>query len=278
MDASVYISAVALLVAVYGIFERQRAAYSALRVRLTELLSTIEDLNIEDLRYRNETAAKGAEPSASWIDSAAQAEAAAGYASRRTLLTYQAVDLLNRLRKSRLGRTSRITPVEYCSLATSLRWCGDDDLAIEHFRAALSPMSGFVPHAVLDASAVGLGETLFDHQRTDEGREVFQTAAGRPTEATFAGVSARFFVCMRWLACEKRVPKGKPEIPVRIAHELAREINWDPEFMHALQQACTDTIYVNGEYAEVGLADLLEHSMDELLAGAARAGEEDRSR
>jgi tetratricopeptide (TPR) repeat protein len=264
MDASVMISLLALFVAIYGIFERQRSAYSALRVRLTELLSAIEDLNIQDTQSRDQAAAqeKEGEGASVWSDGAS-----AGYASRRTLLTYQAVDLLKRLGKARFGPKDTVTPAEYCSLATSLKWCGDKALAITYYQVALSFKQQSLPHTVLRASAICLGETLFEYGRLEEARNSFLRATSEGPEETYADVLDRFFVYMRWLACENRTvgEGGRPELPARGAYVIAANPKWGPGPLSELREACND-INVDGRYAAVTLEDLLEHSMTEILA------------
>lgn len=266
-NVSLAISFFALAVSVYGIFERQRAAYSALRVRLTELLASIEELNVDELQYRDQHSTQ--EPS-SGEDPAPDERAAlwapSGYASRRVLLTYQALDLLNRLHRSRFGSSSTITAAEHCSLATSLRWSGDLLEACTQWELAVTT-KGFSPLTVRAASYRGLGETLFELGQPERARESFRKALDCESGDTDTERWANFDTNLQWIALEMRAQDGIPEVPVRAAYEVASQSNLGLTLLSTLREAAATTIYVDGQYRDVGLEDLLRYTMADLLEG-----------
>ena len=103
------ISALALAVAGYGILERRAAAYAALRVRITELIGDIGELNVEEARIESdqgagETAASDDDGPIEFISQRGYMETMASLSGRRALLTYQVLSLLARLRPRRLVR------------------------------------------------------------------------------------------------------------------------------------------------------------------------------
>src|SRR3954451_11165726 len=108
------LSAVALGISFYGIFERRNAAYAALRVRITELIDGLGALGVEEEEYRIAHQDAPYEEIRSVVGS---------IQSRRLVPTYQSIALLERLQSApRLPFSSpvRLTPQEHTVLADSL--------------------------------------------------------------------------------------------------------------------------------------------------------------
>jgi hypothetical protein len=102
------ISAVALIVAIYGVLERGLATRRALRIRLTEIIDSLAQIDTDEQVYAQD-ASKSAEM---------KTALRSANATRRALLAAQAVDTL-----ARYGR--RITIPEYVVLASALRGTSD---------------------------------------------------------------------------------------------------------------------------------------------------------
>lgn len=260
---SFVVSFIALAISIYGVFERQKAAYSAMRVRLTELLEAVEGLNVSEMQYQDDQVAGGEE-------SARQALSA--FASRRALLTYQALDLLNRLERSLYRHSNSITASEYGSLAYSLKWCGDIRGAREQWeRAVAVGEEVFVPTVVKAANLRGLAGCLMEMGDAQRARETFEAAVSEELGPTDIDKRHVFDSCLDWLFYEMSMDGGQPEVPARLAHEIAATPGpWGPELLESLESRARTTVYVKklGQYREVGLADLLKHSMAELVDGA----------
>jgi len=105
---SILISGAAFCVALYGILERGLAARRALRVRLTELIDDLVQIDVSQ-RLLDHDQGKPEDVKAAVRD---------GNALRRALLAAQAVDILFKYKR-------RITIPEYVSLAEALRETSD---------------------------------------------------------------------------------------------------------------------------------------------------------
>jgi hypothetical protein len=268
---AVIISFSALLVAVYGILERHRAAISAIRVRAIELLGTIEELNVEQLSYEAE---HPDDPTTNVPQSQAPLQAFAG---RRALLSYQALSLVTKLMSSRFGRLDPITAGEHGSLAFSLQWCGDLDEARRQWELALSTKA-FTPYIVRAASYRGLASTLCDLGDQDTMRETYQKALALHAELSTVAQRSKYQIYIDWLDHEMDSAHGTPEVPARGAAAMLEEpaIRKDPvlyasllPLTNQLRAAAHKDIFVQSrnEFREVSLDDLLKHSMDDLLSG-----------
>lgn len=256
------VSFLALGVAIYGIFERQRAVYSGVRVRVTELLGDVEQLNVEEDKYLEGVYAggktEGREPPPTF--------ARYSITGRRALLTYQALALIHRLTRSRFGRSGdlQLTPSEYVSLAYSLVRLGDVAGAKDQYEAAFASTEATTDRVRI-ATRLGLANCLFDLGHPAEGREHFAEAV-RLHSADEIGQQMAFGVCLNeWLSRELQAGHdGDPGAAVRAgraiverAAQVAQPPAWALDGQIALRRRATRTIHVDGEYAEevVGYED-----------------------
>lgn len=258
-------SGIALLVALYGVLERQRGAYSAMRVRITELLSEADALNVEENKYWDANdPARGFEEGRT---SGGFALAAIG--ARRALLTYQALSLLQRLSRVKRGLFGDValTPSEYASLAHSLMRCGDLESAKEQWLAAVAQAESAATDRVRAVNFAGLAECLFELRDVEGGRAYFRRAVDTymqiPTELRR---QLAFGTCFDWLDWEQR-RDASPVTAVEMALTIAQEqpAEWGLPAIEALRSAATRTVYTEGG----GYAAQIPH-LDELLSEADR--------
>jgi tetratricopeptide (TPR) repeat protein len=208
-------SALALAVAVYGIFERRHAAYAALRVRITELLDEVQALNVSEGQYTFDHV------SADWD---AQRSVGGSFAGRRALLTYQALALLRRLRSARrlsLGRPYRLTPEEHGALAQSLESLRDYPTACAQWEDAVAA-SRQGTQFVQATMSNGYAQCLFRMGRTDAARSAYRSAIATYSDDD-AGRWDRFCTYTDWLELERGIRNGHTSEPLSGAHELAQE-------------------------------------------------------
>jgi hypothetical protein len=105
---SLYISGIALIVAIYGVLESRLAVRRAFRIRLTELIHDLVKIGADQQIYEQDESKPEAMKMA----------LRAGNAERRALLAAQALDILSKYRR-------RITIPEYSILAAALRETSD---------------------------------------------------------------------------------------------------------------------------------------------------------
>lgn len=210
---TVLVSAFALSVAVYGIFERQRAAYAALRVRITELLDGIEGLNVDQQQYAQ------AHPGLSVHE---QQDISGSFAGRRALLTYEALALLDRLtllQRLPFGAPYRLTAQEHSALAVSLGWMQDFDAARIQWANAIAASTR---NTQLAQAAMQSGYALLLFQAGDAalGREHYRNAIAKFPH-TELGDWDRFITYVEWCETESAFGAGNEAEPLRAAEELA---------------------------------------------------------
>jgi hypothetical protein len=263
------VSFIALGIAVYGVLERQRAVYSSVRVRITEILGDVEELNVEEDKYVEGEFAKcdgeNGQPPA--------ALARYSLTGRRALLTYQAIALIHRLTRSRFGRSDEfhLTPSEYVSLATSLVRLGDVVGGRDQYEVALASTEETTDRVRI-AAHLGLADCLFDLGQPEEGRRHFAEAV-RLHSPDEIGRQMAFGVCInRWLSRELEAgDDGEPALAVHAGREIVERAAavsqppaWALDGQMALRHRATRTIYVNGEYAEeiVGYEDDVPASVE----------------
>jgi tetratricopeptide (TPR) repeat protein len=104
------ISGLALTISIYGIYERRSATHRAFRIRLTELIDGLAQLNVSSRMYLDDPARSETQISAF----------RAAAADRRALLAAQATDILGKY-------GGRVTVPEYVNLASALHEFGDYD-------------------------------------------------------------------------------------------------------------------------------------------------------
>jgi hypothetical protein len=256
------VSFFALGVAVYGVFERQRAVYASVRVRITELLGDVEELNVEEDKYVEAEYANGENQG----EEPPPALARYSLTGRRALLTYQALALIHRLTRSRFGRSDdlHLTPSEYVSLANSLVRLGDVVGGREQYEAALASTEESTDRVRI-ATHLGLANCLFDLRRPEEGRQHFSEAV-RLHSPDEIGQQMAFGVCINeWLSRELQAGNdGEPAAAVHAgraiverAADVAQPPAWALDGQMALRRRATRPICVNGEYADeiVGYED-----------------------
>lgn len=254
---SVVISLAALAVAIYGIFERRYAARAAVRVRLTELLGVIEQLNVDEGRYADDHGASATAPDA-------VAALPYAYAGKRALLTYQALDLV----ETQLARSVRmLTAPEHVSLAVSLRACGDLAASRQQWERAIVAAAS-APCPVRAASHRGLADVLFHLGDIDGGRRQFQAAVAARTGTSDVDRYDRFCTYLAWLAYELPLEHGRPELPDRGAHEVAMGPVPDPIMLATLRDRAKTTVFAGGQYRTVTMDDLLARSLDDIVSSA----------
>jgi hypothetical protein len=246
----VVISAVALGLSIYGIFERRWATFSAMRVRIAELLAQIGDLNVEEASLR--------EPSAD--DRGSSWYAVSYIGQKRTLLAYQAVALIERLRRQQrglAGASLRLTASELAALAYALGQCGDAETARTYWDEAIATPLGATDTVTAD-NHQGLATLLLSTGDLDLGRRHFRSAVERyPHDET--GRQRAFQVCLTWLGEELGLAPdaGDPQAAVDLAAQVASTM---PEHIRLpalseLRRASTTTAFDGTQYVEVCLLD-----------------------
>jgi tetratricopeptide (TPR) repeat protein len=204
-------SAIALGISVYGIVERRTAAFTALRVRFSELVTMIAKFQVEEEETPLSTT--DSSPSERW------ARLGASFSGRRALVTYQALALQEQLRDAQKGpftRQYRLTTDEYATIAVSLGQLRDWQAADEEWTLAVDAANGAT--AVSRAAAHnGRANCLFELGRHDEARREYGAAADAYPEPW-----DKFLVFHSWLAWELTVG-GQPDAPRRSAEQLAAE-------------------------------------------------------
>lgn len=151
---TVTISSLALIISIYGIYERRVAAYKALRIRLTELLDSLATINAAI-----ETAYAGKSPSEAQQILQYQAE-------RQALLAAQSLDLVNQYR-------GHITTPEYVNLAKALRSIGHTTAELTIWKQAVQFASKHDTF-YLAAAWKGLGWYLFEQRDVGPAREALR--------------------------------------------------------------------------------------------------------
>lgn len=249
----VLISIVALGLSIYGVFERRWATFSAMRVRIAELLAQIGDLNVEEASLLRGTDEAGDEAAARWY-------AMSSIGQKRTLLAYQAVALIERLRRHGRGLGSaslRLTASEFAALGHALGQCGDSTSARAYWDEAITASLG-ATDTVLAENHQGFASLLLSIGELDLGRQHFRTAVQQyPVDDQ--GRQRAFQVCLAWLAQELALPKevARPHEAVDFAAEVANAM---PEHLRApafseLRRASTTTTFDGEQYVDVCLLD-----------------------
>ena len=163
------ISAIALGIAFYGIFERRNAAYAALRVRITELIDRLGALGVEEQEYRYAHKDMTYDETRSVVGS---------IQSRRLVPTYQAIALLEHLRSAArlpLRAPVRLTPQEHIALAESLSILRDLEPARAQCDEALTAADTATP-MVRATVYHGYAGVLFALGDAPAGRAAYRTA------------------------------------------------------------------------------------------------------
>jgi tetratricopeptide (TPR) repeat protein len=209
------ISALALGISVYGIFERRNAAYAALRVRITELVDRLGALGVEEQEYRYAHRDMPYDETRSVVGS---------IQSRRLVPTYQAIALLERLRSAArlpFSPPVRLTPQEHTALAESLSVLRDLEPARAQWEEAATAAGNASP-MVRAAVYHGYAGALFALGEASAGRAAFRTAIENYPD-TEAGRWDRFNNYVDWLEEERALDDGEPDEPLRGAQRLAAE-------------------------------------------------------
>jgi len=163
------ISALALGISVYGIFERRNAAYAALRVRITELLDRLAALGVDEQEYRYAHADVPYDEIRNVVGS---------IQSRRLVPTYQAIALLERLRSAArlpFSPPVRLTPQEHMAIAESLSILRDLEPARAQCEEAVIAAGDATP-LVRATVYHGYGRLLFALGEVADGRAAYRTA------------------------------------------------------------------------------------------------------
>lgn len=259
---TIAISALALATAFYGIFERRLAAYAAIRVRITELLAGIAELNVEEGKFETERLdehVKSLRPGSpiEFVIGTGFLETMASLTGRRALLTYQVLALLERLRPllRPFNREYQLTATEHATLADSLSRLLDESKAVKHWEAAVN--SAGANDNLRISCHNGFAALLAAVGDIDGARRHFQEAIGLCRE-NGPGLLAAFNLCSRWISMEMWVPDGRPEDAVRRAYELAQK---DERLVgaevEALRKLTTRTVSLNGQEFEECILDRL---------------------
>jgi hypothetical protein len=229
-------SGLALGVAGYGILERHAAAFSALRVRITELVAAIEQLNVDEAGYKQSHPGLNPDEWRSVLGS---------YTGQRALLTYQALALLARLRATvrwkallwaarlrpslrwRVDSPYRLTATEHATLGRSLMGLRDRDAARAQWEdAAVEASTGT---ALVKANVHdGYAAILFAVGDVEEGRRQYRSAV-----ATYEDRWDVFLSFVDWIEAECAAEYGAVDEPVRGAVELANT----PSYWQSTAQA-----------------------------------------
>jgi tetratricopeptide (TPR) repeat protein len=224
------ISAIALGISFYGIFERRNAAYAALRVRITELVDRLGALGVEEQEYRYAHKEMPYDEIRSVVGS---------IQSRRLVPTYQAIALLERLRSAvRLPFSApvRLTPQEHIALAESLSILRDLEPARAQWEEAVT--------AADDATSMvratvyhGYAGALFALGEAPAGRAAYRRAIESYPD-TEAGRWDRFNNYVDWLEQERALDDGEPDEPLGGAQRLAGERSfWQASARERLDEA-----------------------------------------
>jgi tetratricopeptide (TPR) repeat protein len=209
------ISAFALAIAFYGIFERRNAAYAALRVRITELVERLGALGVEEQEYRYAHADASDDEIRHVVGS---------IQSRRLVPTYQAIALLERLRSAARMPFSppvRLTPQEHIALAESLSIVRDLEPARAQWKEALTAAEDATP-MVRATVYHGYAGALFALGEASDGRAAYRKAIEAYPD-TKDGRWDRFNNYVDWLEQERALDNGDPDEPLREAQRLAAE-------------------------------------------------------
>jgi hypothetical protein len=236
------ISFVALGISVYGIFERRMAAYSALRVRFSELVTTVARFQVEE--EGDPISEPTQTPSERW------ARLGASLSGRRALVSYQALALendLHRLQRWPFGGSYRLTTDEYAVLAVSLGQLRDWAAAEQQWRLAVDASDRTTPVSCA-AAHNGYANCLFECGRFDDGRHQYQLAVD-----TFPQSWDKFLVYYSWLVWERRCG-GDSTVPRREAERLSSEPSpWQPWAKAKLNDAVAVAGNMDGVPAELQL-------------------------
>lgn len=225
----VLISLAALIIACYGIWERRLAAYATLRGKIIDLLSSLEDLNVQEGHYYDERKSQGEDPyiTPGWT--------AYGFTGRRALLVYQVLDLMSELPKKvtrKWTRTPTLTVSEYTAIAFGLHQLGDFSAASATWRAAVANTKPTT--AVARAAAMrGYATTLFQIGELDQGRAYYQGALdvlrleSDPDPWAIFGTYVQWFEQERGLGYDQQaetVATALREFINTVPHQLADEM------------------------------------------------------
>ena len=224
------ISALALGISVYGIFERRNAAYAALRVRITELLDRLAALAVDEQEYRYSHADVPFDEIRNVVGS---------IQSRRLVPTYQAIALLERLRSAArlpFSPPVRLTPQEHMAIAESLSILRDLEPARAQCAEAVIAAGDATP-LVRATVYHGYGRLLFALGEVADGRAAYRTAIENYPD-TETGRWDRFNNYVDWLNEERALEDGDPDEPLRAAHRLAAEpTSWQAAAQERLGEA-----------------------------------------
>lgn len=224
------ISAIALGIAFYGIFERRNAAYAALRVRITELIDRLGALGVEEQEYRYAHKDMTYDETRSVVGS---------IQSRRLVPTYQAIALLEHLRSAArlpLRAPVRLTPQEHIALAESLSILRDLEPARAQWDEALTAADTATP-MVRATVYHGCAGALFALGDAPAGRAAYRTAIESYPD-TDAGRWDRFNNYVDWLEAERALDDGEPDEPLRGAQQLAaKPSSWHANVRERLDEA-----------------------------------------
>lgn len=155
---TVLVSVAALAVSIYGIVERHLTLRRIERVRLTEIVDQLNQIDVEAWK----------EPD---IDPRL-------FAIRKEVLVQQAVSLLNRW-------TSRsMTAVEYRRLALAASECGFSETADAFFKKAMAARAGGDIRVQTMYAERSLAMALYRDGRPEEGRALFERLTREASERT----------------------------------------------------------------------------------------------
>jgi tetratricopeptide (TPR) repeat protein len=223
------ISALALGIAFFGIFERRNAAYAALRVRITELVGQLGELGVEEQEYRYAHKDMPYDELRSVVGS---------IQSRRLVPTYQAIALLERLRSAArlpFSPPVRLTPQEHFALAESLSILRDLEPARAQWEEAVTAADNATP-MVRATVYHGYASALFAVRDAPAGRAAYRTAIESYPD-TEAGRWDRFNNYVDWLENERALADGEPDEPLHGAQRLVAEpTSWQADARERLDE------------------------------------------
>lgn len=224
------ISAIALGISIYGIFERRNAAYAAFRVRITELVDRLGALGVEEQEYRHAHKDMPDDELRGVVGS---------IQSRRLVPTYQAIALLERLRsaaKLPFRPPVRLTAQEHIALAESLSVLRDFEPARAQWEEAVTAADDATP-MVRATVYHGYAGVLFAVGEAQAGRAAYRTAIESYPD-TETGRWDRFNNFVDWIEAERRLVDGEPDEPLRGARRLAAEPSaWQADAQERLDGA-----------------------------------------
>jgi hypothetical protein len=202
---SLVVSGSALGVALYGIRERRVAARNAVRVRLTEIVESLERLKFEEFNFINEHD----------VGDVDGERIATAFNSRRALLVSQALSLTERYRFR-----ADLSCDEWMQLAFG---CWDLARAEEARLRMLDAVAAARTVWEKRGAYATLGQFCFPQGRVEDARSAYRTALAdlRPEPADWSSWWIQFMHAEEWLEWELRLAEaGAPEEPRRCAEEI----------------------------------------------------------